>query len=106
MSSTMKTPEHIVPACNLPRGGHAATEAARSTEAAEAAQWPAEGAEAEVPRRAAEGRTGCRAIAAHPLMLYGLWLKTKNPAAPAVTREAEEDWGNRRWSSRAAIARR
>jgi hypothetical protein len=49
---------------------------------------------------------GCRAIAAHPLMLYGLWLKTKNPAAPAVTREAEEDWGNRRWSSRAAIARR
>ena len=81
----MKTPEHIVPAYNLPRGGHAATEAARSTEGAEAA-------EAEVPRRAAEGRMGCRAIAAHPLMLYGLWLKTKNPAAPAVTREAEEDW--------------
>jgi hypothetical protein len=98
----MKTPEHIVPAYNLPRGGHAATEAARSTEAAEGA----EAAEAEVPRRAAEGRMGCRAIAAHPLMLYGLWLKTKNPAAPAVTREAEEDWGNRRWSSRAAIARR
>jgi bifunctional non-homologous end joining protein LigD len=23
------------------------------------------------------------------------WLKIKNPAAPAVTREAEEDWGNR-----------
>ena len=22
----------------------------------------------------------------------GLWLKFKNPAAPAVTREAEEDW--------------
>ena len=87
----MKTPEHIVPAYNLPRGGHAATEAARSTEAAEAAG--AEAAEAEVPRRAAEGRMGCRAIAAHPLMLYGLWLKTKNPAAPAVTREAEEDWG-------------
>jgi ATP-dependent DNA ligase len=21
------------------------------------------------------------------------WLKVKNPAAPAVTREAEEDWG-------------
>jgi len=21
------------------------------------------------------------------------WLKMKNPAAPAVTREAEEDWG-------------
>jgi bifunctional non-homologous end joining protein LigD len=25
------------------------------------------------------------------------WLKMKNPAAPAVKREAEEDWGNRRW---------
>jgi bifunctional non-homologous end joining protein LigD len=21
------------------------------------------------------------------------WIKSKNPAAPAVTREAEEDWG-------------
>jgi bifunctional non-homologous end joining protein LigD len=26
------------------------------------------------------------------------WLKVKNPAAPAVKREAEEDWGNERWS--------
>ena len=26
------------------------------------------------------------------------WLKIKNPAAPAVRREAEEDWGNKRWS--------
>ena len=25
------------------------------------------------------------------------WLKFKNPAAPAVKREAEEDWGGRRW---------
>src|SRR5262245_1985714 len=25
------------------------------------------------------------------------WLKIKNPAAPAVRRVAEEDWGNRRW---------
>ena len=25
------------------------------------------------------------------------WLKMKNPAAPAVKREAEEDWGKRRW---------
>ena len=25
------------------------------------------------------------------------WLKMKNPAAPAVRREAEEDWGKRRW---------
>ena len=27
-----------------------------------------------------------------------LWLKIKNPAAPAVMREAEEDWGNKRWT--------
>jgi bifunctional non-homologous end joining protein LigD len=26
------------------------------------------------------------------------WLKIKNPAAPAVKREAEEDWGNKRRS--------
>jgi bifunctional non-homologous end joining protein LigD len=25
------------------------------------------------------------------------WLKTKNPAAPAAKREAEEDWGAKRW---------
>ena len=25
------------------------------------------------------------------------WLKIKNPAAPAVKREAEEDWSNKRW---------
>jgi hypothetical protein len=25
------------------------------------------------------------------------WIKVKNPAAPAVRREAEEDWGKRRW---------
>jgi bifunctional non-homologous end joining protein LigD len=25
------------------------------------------------------------------------WLKMKNPQAPAVKREAEEDWGKRRW---------
>jgi hypothetical protein len=25
------------------------------------------------------------------------WLKMKNPAAPAVKREAEEDWGEERW---------
>jgi bifunctional non-homologous end joining protein LigD len=24
------------------------------------------------------------------------WLKVKNPAAPAVRREAEEDWGGNR----------
>jgi len=26
------------------------------------------------------------------------WLKIKNPAAPAVKREAEEDWGGKRWT--------
>jgi hypothetical protein len=25
------------------------------------------------------------------------WLKFKNPDAPAVKREAEEDWGKPRW---------
>jgi ATP-dependent DNA ligase len=25
------------------------------------------------------------------------WIKSKNPAAPAVKREAEEDWGRERW---------
>jgi hypothetical protein len=39
MSSTMKTPEHIVPAYNLPKDAATeAAEAAQSTEAAEAAQ--------------------------------------------------------------------
>jgi ATP-dependent DNA ligase len=26
------------------------------------------------------------------------WLKIKNPAAPAVKREAKEDWGGKRWT--------
>ena len=25
------------------------------------------------------------------------WVKVKNPSAPAVRREAEEDWGKKRW---------
>ena len=25
------------------------------------------------------------------------WVKSKNPAAPAVTREEEEDWGKEKW---------
>jgi ATP-dependent DNA ligase len=25
------------------------------------------------------------------------WVKCKNPAAPAVRREAEEDWGKQKW---------
>ena len=28
------------------------------------------------------------------------WLKVKNPAAPAVRRGAEEDWGKRGWRAR------
>jgi ATP-dependent DNA ligase len=28
------------------------------------------------------------------------WLKIKNPTAPAVKREAEEDWGAKRWLRR------
>jgi bifunctional non-homologous end joining protein LigD len=30
------------------------------------------------------------------------WLKIKNPAAPAVKREAEEDWGKKRWGARSS----
>jgi bifunctional non-homologous end joining protein LigD len=30
------------------------------------------------------------------------WLKIKNPAAPAMKREMEEDWGPKRWAGRAA----
>jgi ATP-dependent DNA ligase len=25
------------------------------------------------------------------------WIKSKNPAAPAVKREAEQDWAKERW---------
>jgi bifunctional non-homologous end joining protein LigD len=32
------------------------------------------------------------------------WIKTKNPGAPAVKREAEEDWGA--WSARPRHSRR
>ena len=32
------------------------------------------------------------------------WIKTKNPDAPAVKREAEEDWGG--WSARPRHSRR
>jgi len=28
------------------------------------------------------------------------WLKMKNPGAAAVTREAEEDWGKKKWRTR------
>jgi hypothetical protein len=26
-----------------------------------------------------------------------IWLRSKTPAAPAATREIEEDWGKRKW---------
>jgi ATP-dependent DNA ligase len=32
------------------------------------------------------------------------WIKSKNPAAPAVKREAEEDWGG--WSATSKYSRR
>lgn len=32
------------------------------------------------------------------------WRKIKNPSAPAVKREAEEDWGNKRWSHGLLVA--
>jgi hypothetical protein len=41
-------------------------------------------------------RTRLRAnrIEALPGGRAGCWIKVKNPAAPAVTREAEEDWNS------------
>jgi hypothetical protein len=30
--------------------------------------------------------------------MWNDWLKIKNPKAPAVRREAEEDWGEKRWA--------
>ena len=75
MSLTTKTPEYGVPAHNLPRGH------ADRGKVAEAVQ---ETAEVEAPHaaqaaQAAEGRMVRREF--------------KNPKAPAVKREAEEDWG-------------
>ena len=46
---------------------------------------------------------GCEGIVSKRLGSHYLsgrvdhWLKIKNPAAPAVKREAEEDWGDKRW---------
>jgi len=51
-------------------------------------------------------RLGCEGIVSKRLgSLYRSgrsphWVKVKNPKAPAVKREAEEDWGNKRWSYR------
>ena len=43
-------------------------------------------------------RTGFRRINVVPLLPGNHWLKIKNPAAPAARREAEEDWGAKRWA--------
>ena len=49
-------------------------------------------------------RLGCEGIVSKKLgspYLSGrspYWVTVKNPNAPAVKREAEEDWGSRRWS--------
>jgi bifunctional non-homologous end joining protein LigD len=49
-------------------------------------------------------RFGCEGIVSKRLGspyrsgLVDHWLKIKNPAAPAVKREAEEDWGAKRWA--------
>jgi hypothetical protein len=59
MSSTKKTPEHIVPAYNLPRE-HAATEATEAAQSTEAA-GAVEAAEAAQAAQVAEGRMVCRA---------------------------------------------
>jgi ATP-dependent DNA ligase len=48
-------------------------------------------------------RLGCEGIVSKKLgSIYRrgrspLWLKVKNPNAPAVKREAEEDWGSPHW---------
>ena len=57
MSSTMKMPEHIVPAYNLLKK-NAATEAAEAARLAEALE-DAEAVEAAEARQAAEGRMVC-----------------------------------------------
>ena len=70
MSLITKTPEHVVPAYNLPRGR--AVDRGKVAEVAEAAEAPQ-------AAQAPEGRMVCREF--------------KGPNAPAVTREAEEDGG-------------
>jgi ATP-dependent DNA ligase len=40
---------------------------------------------------------GVRLLTRNGLDWSTRWLKFKNPAAPAVKREAEEDWGKERW---------
>jgi hypothetical protein len=44
-----------------------------------------------------EGIVSNREGFAVPVGPLSRWLKMKNPAAPEVKREAEEDWGRDRW---------
>jgi hypothetical protein len=60
MSLTTKTPEHVVPAYNLPRGR--AVDRGKVAEAAQTAE--AEAPHAAQAAQAAEGRMVCREIAA------------------------------------------
>jgi hypothetical protein len=75
MSLTTKTPEHVVPAYNLPRGR--AVDRGKVAEAAHQTA-EAEALHAAQAAQAAEGRMVRREF--------------KNPKALAVKREAEEDW--------------
>ena len=45
------------------------------------------------PSNASSKRKGSRYRSGHSPN----WLKFKNPEAPAVKREAEEDWGKKGW---------
>ena len=54
-------------------------------------------------RRRSDRREPGRALSLRFAPLYRSgrvndWLKIKNPKAPAVKREAEEDWGEKRWA--------
>jgi hypothetical protein len=42
-------------------------------------------------------RTARKDRLALPLRPLQRWIKSKNPAAPAVKREAEENWGEEKW---------
>jgi len=57
-------------------------------------------------------KLGCEGIVSKRLSsLYRsgrspLWLKVKNPKAPAVKREAEEDWGANKTAAQTAVTER
>ena len=65
----------------------------------------AKATEAAAPEAAEASSTAAPGIAERPTHAYEAtgsagrrdWLKCKNPAAPAVKREAEEEWGGGKW---------